>query len=167
MSSPSIKLQRLRGWFVTYYVLKSVAGAVVTAIVLKPDFLDRLRRAGRANLSSTSLLVYSLLVAAMILAVALLIFAQLLLRKNWARVLLLVIGWLTVLSAVFSLLASTQLGESSSWLYRLVPDLDWQKLMNFDRFQKIFELLYWGYLIAILQFDGEVKKEFFPSKPAS
>lgn len=165
MSSPSITLYRLRGWFVIYYVLKSVVGAAVAMIVLKPENLGRLGRVGAQDFSGTSLLVFSLLVAAVILAVALIIFAQLLLRRNWARVLLLVLGWLTVIGAVFSLLASTQTVNMGSWMSRLVPEMDWEKLMNFDRLQKVFELLFWGYLIAVLQFDDEVKKEFFLPLP--
>ncbi|MCX6555724.1 MAG: hypothetical protein NTZ12_12050 [Candidatus Aminicenantes bacterium] len=166
MSSPSVKLYRLRGWFVIYFVLKSVVGAVVAAVVLKPAQLSRLSRFNERNFSTTSLLFFSLVVTAVILAVALLIFARLLERKNWARLLLLVIGWLTVFGAILSLLASTQLGDMSSWVSQLLPEWDWQKLVNFDRIQKIFELLFWGYLIAVLQFDEEVKKEFFSRPPA-
>jgi glucan phosphoethanolaminetransferase (alkaline phosphatase superfamily) len=162
MISPSIKLYRLRGWFVIYYVLKSVVGAAVAMIVLKPENLGRV---GAQDFSGASLLVFSLLVAAVILAIALIIFAQLLLRRNWARVLLLVLGWLTVIGAVFSLLASTQIVNMGSWMSRLVPEMDWEKLMNFDRLQKVFELLFWGYLIAVLQFADEVKKEFFLPLP--
>ena len=161
MSSPSIKLNRLRGIFLVYFVLKTLAGTVVAWSVLRP--------LAREHISSTewsvsSLTLFSLVVAAVILIVAMLVFGQLLLRVNWARVLLLVIGWLTVISAVFSLLASAQITNLSSWIAHWVPgmDLDWEKLMQFDRVQKIFELLFWGYLIAVLQFDREVRDEFFP-----
>jgi hypothetical protein len=166
MSSPAIKLYRLRGWFVLYFVLKSIAGAVVAAIVLKPSHFAGLGRFGGWNFSTGSLLFFSLLVAAVILAVALLIFAQLLRRKNWARVLLLVIAWLTVISAVFSLLASAQVSDLGPWIAQWLPDMDWQKLMQYDRIQKVFELLFWGYLISVLQFDAEVRKEFFAPAPS-
>jgi hypothetical protein len=162
MQSPSLKLQRLRGWFVIYFVLKSVVGAVVAAMVLNPAQLGRL--SGR-NISSASLLFFSLVVTALILAVALLIFARLLERKNWARLLLLVFGWLAVFGAILSLLASTQMADMGSWVSHWLPEWDWQKLVNFDRIQKIFELLFWGYLIVVLQFDEEVKKEFFLRPP--
>ena len=163
MSSPSIKLYRLRGWFVIYYVLKSVVGAVVAFSILRPLAIGHY---GLRGWSPGSLTAFSLIAAAVILAVALLIFGQLLLRKNWARVLLLVLGWLTVIGAVFSLLASSQIANMGPWISHLLPEMDWQKLMNFDRVQKVFELLFWGYLIAVLQFDDEVKKEFFPQPPA-
>ncbi|HUU06570.1 MAG TPA: hypothetical protein VMZ49_11915 [Patescibacteria group bacterium] len=165
MSSLSIKLYRLRGIFVVYFVLKSVAGAIVAALVLKPFPGGQLGRFGWRGFPTGSLMLFSLLVAAAVLVIAWLIFGQLLLRKNWARVLLLVIAWLTVLSAVFSLLASTQIGTISSWVSHWLPDLDWQKLMNFDRVQKVFELLFWGYLISVLQFDTVVRNEFFPHPP--
>lgn len=163
MSKPSIKLYRLRGWFVIYYLLKSVVGAVVVFSILRPLAIGHY---GLRGWSPGSLAAFSLLVAAVILAVAMLIFGQLLLRKNWARVLLLVIAWLTVVSAVFGLLASTQISTMGSWIAQWLPNMDWEKLMQYDRVQKVFELLFWGYLISVLQFDAEVKKEFFPPPPA-
>jgi ABC-type Fe3+-siderophore transport system permease subunit len=165
MSGTSLKLYRLRGWFVLYFVLKSVVGAVVAAAVLKPAQLSRLGRFNERNFSTASLLFFSLVVTALILAVALLIFARLLERKNWARLLLLVIGWLTVFGAILSLLSSTQMADMGAWVSHWLPEWDWQKLVNFDRIQKIFEILFWGYLIFVLQLDEEVKKDFFPPAP--
>jgi len=165
MSSPASKLYRLRGWFVIYFVLKSVVGAVVAAIILKPIQHSQLGRFGWRNFSPASLLFFSLVVTAVILAIALFIFSRLLERMNWARLLLLAIAWLAVLSAVFSLLASAQFTAAGSWIAGRLQEWDWQKLVNFDRFQKVFELLFWGYLIAVLQFDEEVKKDFFPRPP--
>ena len=167
MISPSLKLYRLRGWFFFYFVLKSAVGAVVAASVLKPEHFGHWGRHGWRIFPPGSLLFFSLAVAALILVIALLVFGQLLLRKNWARVLLLVIGWLTVLSAVFSLLGSARLAEMGPWMARWLPEMDWEKLLQFDRIQKIFELLFWGYLIAVLQFDHAVRDEFFPPPPAA
>ena len=165
MSSPSIRLYRLRGIFVAYYVLKSLAGAMVAWSVFRTLAEERLR--GLRGWSPGSMAFFSLLVAGGILALAWLVFGQLLRRRNWARVLLLVLGWLAILSAVFTLLTSTQLSEMGAWLSRLVPglDLDWEKLMQYDRVQKVFELLFWGYLISVLQFDPAVRDEFFPQEP--
>jgi len=164
MISPSIKLFRLRGIFVAYYVLKSLVGAVVAWSLLQPMVDWHFDRPGW---SISSLTIFSLMAAGVILVIAWLIFNQLLLRKNWARVLLLVIGWLTVASAIFSLLASTHLGDTGAWIVRLAPEMDWERLMNFDRVQKVFGLLFWGYLISVLQFDPELKAEFFRSSPSS
>lgn len=163
MSSPSIKLYRLRGIFVVYFVLKSIIGAVVAFGVMRRGSF---REFARWQFPPGGVMFFSLAVAAVILVVALLIFGQLLLRKNWARVLLLVVAWLTVISAVFSLLASSQLSDLGSWISRWVADLDWEKLLQFDRIQKVFELLFWGYLISVLQFDAVVRDEFFPQEPA-
>jgi hypothetical protein len=163
MSDPTVKLTRLRGIFVAYYVLKSLAGVIVAWSLFRP-----LADGGLPALhgwTSGAIAAFGLLVTALVLVLAWLVFGQLLLRRNWARVLLLVLGWLAVLSALFTLLASPQLSEMGGWLARLVPglDLDWQKLMEFDRVQKVFELLFWGYLISVLQFDGAVRDGFFPA----
>lgn len=161
MISPSLKLYRLRGIFVAYYVLKSIVGAFVAFGVLKP-------LAGRYGLhgwSPGSLAVFIVMVTAMVLAVALLIFARLLERKNWARLLLLIFGWLAVFSACFGLLLTAEFSGTNSWLVRLLPGLnmDWKQLLAYDRIEKVFELIFWGYLVAVLQFDADVRKEFIPS----
>lgn len=166
MSSPSIKLHRLRGVFVAYYVLKSLAGGMVAWSVFRNLAADQLQ--ALRGWTPGSMVVFSLLVTALVLVLAWLVFGQLLRRQNWARVLLLVIGWLAVISAVFTLLASTSFSGMGTWLSRLVPDLDldWEKLVQFDRIQKVFELLFWGYLISVLQFDRAVRDEFFAASPA-
>ncbi len=164
MISSALKLYRLRGIFVAYYVLKSIAGAFVAFSVLKP-LADRY---GLHGWLPGSLAVFVVMITAVVLAVALLIFARLLERKNWARLLLLVFGWLAVISACFGLLLSAQFSGTNSWLVRLLPNLnmDWPKLLAYDRIEKVFELIFWGYLIAVLQFDAEVKKEFHPRAEA-
>ncbi len=162
MSSPSMKLYRLRGIFVAYFVLKSLIGVVVAWSVLQPMAG---RRFGGWGGAPGSLAFFSLMVAALILAVALLVFGRLLQRRNWARVLLLVIGWLAVIGAVFSLLMTTPSSRFAAYIAQWLPDMDWEKLMNFDRFQKVFALLFWGYLISVLQFDTAVRDEFFSQAP--
>jgi len=163
MSGPSVKLYRLRAIFIAYFVMKTLAGTVVAWSVLRPLAGEH---AGSMEWPVSSLTIFSLLVAAVILVFAMLVFGQLLLRRSWARMLLLIIGWLTVISAVFSLLASSQITNLSAWIAHWAPgmDLDWEKLMQFDRVQKIFELLFWSYLISVLQIDRELRSEFVPRK---
>jgi hypothetical protein len=168
MISPQVKLFRLRGIFVVYFLAKSLVGTAVAWSVIRlgdPGLWGA--RAGFHELQPRSVVLLALTSVALILAVAWLIFGQLL-RKNWARILLLVIGWLTVISAVFTLLASPRVGELGSWLSRLAPataGMDWGKLLKYDRIQKVFELFFWGYLIWVLQFDSAVRDEFFPQEP--
>jgi hypothetical protein len=168
MSSPSVKLYRLRGIFVVYFVVKSVVGAVVAARFLRPLASGR-HGFGLRVWPAGAMAFFGLVMAAVVLLVAWLVFGELLRRRNWARVLLLVIGWLAVAGAVFTLLSASQAGDLTGWLSRWIPglDLDWERLMHFDRVQKVFELLFWGYLISVLQFDPGVKKEFLAPPPAA
>jgi MFS family permease len=164
MSGPSMKLYRLRGIFVVYFIAKFLIGAAVAWSVVRPMVDWHLDRLGW---SISSLTIFSLIAAAVLLAIAMLIFGQLLLRRNWARILLLAIAWFTVFSAVFSLLVSARIPNMGSWIAQWLPDMDWPKLMRYDRIQKVFELLFWGYLISVLQFDPVVRDEFFPQKPSA
>ena len=164
MSSTSTKLYRLRGIFVVYYVLKSIAGAVFAVGFLRSTAIGW---RGMRGWTPGSMAFFSLAVAAVILLLAWLVFGQLLLRRNWARLLLLVLGWLAVIGALVGLLLTSDDSAMSSWLSRWIApvDMDWQRLLAYDRVQKVFELLFWGYLISVLQFDRSVRDEFFPRGP--
>jgi hypothetical protein len=169
MISPQVKLFRLRGIFIVYFLAKSLVGTAVAWSVLRLADPGVWRaHANFHELRPGSVVLIALTGIVLVLALAWLIFGQLLQRKNWARVLLLVIGWLTVISAVFTLLASPRIAELGSWLSRLAPvtaGMDWQKLLQYDRIQKVLELFFWGYLIWVLQFDQAVRDEFFPPEP--
>jgi MFS family permease len=169
MSSPSIKLYRMRGIFFVYFIAKSLIGVAVAWSVMHlagpANLLNREIQVNFNKFSPQSFILFTLTITAVILLLAWLVFGQLLQRKNWARVLLLVVGWLTVISAVFSLLTTVQSSHFVGYIAEWFPEMDWKKLLEYDRVQKIFELLFWGYLISVLQFDQGVRDEFFPPEP--
>lgn len=157
--SPSLKLSCLRGVFFGYFLTKTLIGAIFAWSILQPVFRGSYGWRGQ---TAGAIIVMSVIALALILALAWLVFDQLLQRKNWARIVLLIVGWVTVTSALFGLMFSNQMTSLGPWIDRFIPNIDWQKVIHFDRVQKIFEFAFWSYLIAALQFDHPVRDEFFP-----
>jgi len=65
-----------------------------------------------------------------------------------------------VIDALTSLLLTSRTPGFSSWLSGLNLGMDWHRLMLIDRIKDLLGLLYWGYLISVLQFNAEVKRGF-------
>ena len=88
-------------------------------------------------------------------------------KRRWARIVLLIVGWLTVIDALSSLLFTSSAPGVVPWLERLVPGVDWDKILLVDRAKDILALFFWGYLVYVLQFDRGVRGEFAAPGPAS
>ena len=154
--SVAARLRQLRGWFLVWFVVESIVGTAAAV-----GIVDGLRTSGfhgpALRASPAGLVVASSLLAeAAILALALWIFHGLLQWKHWARTVLLVVGWLTALGAVTSLL-----GASNLVLMRhLLPGVDLDALARVSLVTNSLKLLFWGYAILLLQFDREVRAAF-------
>jgi hypothetical protein len=92
------------------------------------------------------------------------LFHFLLEKKNWARVFLLIVGWINVIDAVSGLLFHT---EASRFLSYFKIGIDWDRILYLDRVTDILGLIYWGYAIVVLQFTSSVRQEFFAPPAAS
>jgi len=168
MSQIDVKLSQLRKFFIIYFVVQ-----IVVDLVLGWDLIrDERGRVlgygpGRWNLSSGALLAVALIVAGLLLALGLFLFRQLQLKKSWARIVLLVVGWVTVADALSSFLLTAGVGGFMSWLDSLEPGVHWPRVVLIDRTKDFLGLIFWGYLIYILQFKPEVKREFCAPAKAS
>lgn len=161
MSQTTAKLTRLRGLFIAYF-----AAQLLVDIVLGWDLtrgaLGSWRGYGLGvfRLSQGGLIALALSGAGILFVLGLWLFRKLLRRTNWARVVLLVVGWFAVIDAPFSLLFTSRATGFTPWLINLAPGVDWQRALLVDRVKDLLGLLFWGYLIFVLQVNAEVKRDF-------
>ena len=119
MPSIETKLVRLRNWFVAYYVVASALANVVTLRIL--DGMGEVFPPGHGgDLGRAGSMALAVVVELGVLALFLWFFHALLRLRNWARVVLLVFGWLGLASAVLSLLGAGCLGAAG----RSLPGCD-------------------------------------------
>lgn len=157
------RLRLLRGWFVVGFVVQSLVGTWAALRVIgwmqdAPFYGPALRAATPGLVTSSSLLA-----TAGLLVLALWLFHELLRLRNWARLVLLVLGWLSVLGALSSLLSASSLPDLARWLPGPSSGADLAGLARVSVATNGLSLLLWGFVIAVLQFDRGVRDAFTPS----
>jgi len=157
-------LRRIRNWFVIWFIAEAVVGTAVAASVLdsmgrQPFLRDALGGVGSAG---TVLAGFGVSLVLLLLAMAMLDALQRL--RPWARIAMLAIGWITVVSAALGLLmlpASAELLES-------VVELtggDWPALMAVNLLTKLADLAYWGWVVYVLQTNAAIREAFLCQAP--
>ena len=167
MNSTSITLSRLRVLFVAYFLLRTIVGIALTWPLL--GMIVPVNDVGRGRHLDVPLgpyVAFGLLVEIALFALGLWVFTELLHRRCWARLLLLVVGWLSAFGALSGLLTAPSIGSLSGWLTDFLPGIEWNRVMEVGVIQNILGLLFWGYLIYVLM-QQTVKTEFPPRRTSS
>ena len=145
-------LIRLRIIFVIYFIIKIIvdigAGSHITS--------------GMTSYFSLSPETYYKLAIGsniFLFLVGLSIFYFLLEKRNWARIFLLIIGWLAVLDFFSGLLFSS---KAVALLTHIDRSTNWDAIVLIDQITDFIGFIFWGYAIFILQFNTDVKKIFLP-----
>ena len=167
MPTTTEQLQRLRFWFVVYYLFNLVIGIWASVIAV-----DALRSSSLPymdvldSVPDAAIVAWSLLVGGLFFALGLFLFQQLLQRKSWARAIMLLIAWLTGISALLGLLSTCGTFSASGWLAREMPGIDWGTMGLLNGLSNLASLAFSAFTIRTLQFDQDIRQEFIqPAEP--
>lgn len=164
-ASARAQLGRLRGVFLVWFLAQCVLGNW-TAVRAIQQLRGSARFAGELeSVTPAYVLGVSLVSEALVLALALLVFWRLLCLDDWARILLLVFGWLGALSAALSLLSAAGPELLEPWLEAVLPGLDWRELSRLGLLSNGLALGFWSYLVLTLQFQPAVRAAFGADEP--
>ena len=157
------KLSHLRVLFVLYMLAKTIVEIVLGSAIC----LDSLEGGGMSWLirffgSHFAIPLMAIFSNGILLLLGLVLFHFLLEKKNWARIILLIVGWINVVDAVSGLLFHD---VASRFLSYFRVGIDWDQILYLDRVTDTLGLIYWGYAIIVLQFNDKVKREFFAASP--
>jgi hypothetical protein len=167
VNSTSITLSRLRVLFVAYFLLRTIAGIVLTwPLFGSVVSVDDVGRGRHLDVSLGPYMTFGFVVEIALFALGLWVFTELLHRKCWARLLLLIVGWLSALGALFGLLTSPSIASLNGWLTDFLPGIEWNRVMEVGQIQNLLGLLFWGYLVYVLM-RQRVKSEFLPARTNS
>ena len=160
-----IKLSQLRVLFVLYMSAKTIVEIVLGSRIC----LDSLEAGGMSWLvrlfgSHFALPVLAIFSNGVLMLLGLGLFYFLLQKRNWARIIFLIIAWINVIDALSGILFHTQV---TRFLSHFSYGVDWDRILYLDRVTDILGLIYWGYVISVLQFSSKVRQEFFPSPAES
>jgi hypothetical protein len=158
-SLPMNKVSQLRVLFVLYMLAKTIVEIVIGSKIC----LDSIDAGGMSWLirffgSHLAVPILAVFGNGILLLLGLGLFYFLLQKRNWARIVFLVIGWINVVDALSGILFHS---EASRILSHFRFGIDWDQILYLDRVTDILGLVYWGYLIHVLQFNDAVRREFF------
>lgn len=159
MDAIDVALRRIRGWFIVWFVIQSVAGLAIAVSVIGWLRHQPVIRHSLAVATPEVTLMSGVAVVALLLALALLLLEALLQRRPWARILMLVIAWITAVGAGIDLL--TIPGAAALLGSRL--DLaagQWSILQAATMVTKSVDLLFWSWVVYTLQFTPAVRDAF-------
>ena len=146
------KLYRLRLVFIIYFITKVIVDVVFGSSISIPI---------RSNIEISPMVFYviAIFINLILFLIGLMLFYFLMNKKNWARIVLIIVGWLAVADVFASLILSLNINQISKYFGSYA---DWNKLLLLDRVTDILGLFFWGYAIYILQFNSDVRKIFQP-----
>jgi hypothetical protein len=161
MATTAERLQSLRRWFVIYYAFNLFVGTWASVVVVDAIRMSSLPYARSLERIPAGLVIaFSLLVGGAVFGVALVLFQQLLLRKNWARVVMLIIAWLSAVSSGINVFTSCALFSPSGWLLQILPEANWGIIGLTNVTTNVASLVFSIYMIRTIQFDQQVRAEF-------
>jgi len=148
------KPSNLRLYFIIYFIAKVIVdvafGSHITSDATK-----------YLNISPAVFYGFAIIINLFLFLIGLSLFYFLLEKRNWARIVLIVLGWLVVLDVVSSLVFSSNISEILTHIDRTT---DWNRLILIDRVTDLVGLVFLGFAIYILQFSSDVKKIFLPER---
>jgi hypothetical protein len=145
------KLYRLRSFFIIYFIVKIIIDIVFSSDISLPA-------RNHIEISPTVFYVIAIIINIFLFLIGLLLFYFLLEKRNWARILLLIVGCLAILDFVSSIFLSSQLGDL---FVNFEGITNWDKLIMIDRIKDFIGVIFWGYAIYVLQFNNDIKRIFF------
>ncbi len=146
------RLVYLRTLFSIYILAKTIIEIVLGARIC----LESLEAGGMSWLlrlfgSPLALPILTIVGNGILLLLGLALFHFLLQKQNWARITLLIIGWINVIDAVSGFFFRD---AASHFLSYFRVGIDWDQILYLDRVTDTLGLIYWGYLIIVLQFNN-------------
>ena len=152
-------LRRLRDWFLVWFTVEAVAGTAVAAYVLEGMGRHELLRYATGGVSAAGTILAGFVVSLGLLLLAWIVLEGMLNLQPWARMVMLVIGWITAVSAAINLVALPGSAVLLEWVVELTGG-DWAALAAISMLTKTADLAFWGWVIYTLQVNPAVRHAF-------
>jgi len=164
MDAVHATLRQLRDWFMVWFIAEAVAGTAAAAYVLDGLGRQPLLRHALGGVGAAGTVFAGIIVSLVLLLLALAVLDALQRLQPWARMVMLVVGWVTVVSAALNLLmlpASAELLESVVE----ITGGGWPVLMPVNLLTKLADLAYWGWVVYVLQTNTAIREAFLCPAP--
>jgi hypothetical protein len=159
MDTVQALLRRLRNWFLVWFVAEAVTGTAAAAYVLDGMSRHSLLGSLTGGISAAGTILAGGVVSLMLFLLAWAVLEALLDLKPWARIVMLVVGWITVALAALGLLTlpgTLALREPVV----VLTGADWPALVTVSVLTKAADMAFWSWAIHVLQMNAAVRAAF-------
>lgn len=150
-------LRRLRNWFLIWFVAEAIVGTAVAAYVLDGMGRHSLLRYLSGGINAAGTILAGAVVSLILLLLALAVLKALLDLRPWARMVMLVVGWITVISAALDLLTLPGTRALLDPVVMLTGG-EWLALVTASVLTKAADLAFWSWAIYVLQMNAAVRE---------
>jgi hypothetical protein len=164
MDAVHATLRHIRNWFMVWFVAEAAVGTAAAAYVLDGLGRQPLLRHALGGVGAAGTVFAGIIVSLVLLLLAIAVLDALQRLQPWARMVMLVVGWITVVSAALNLL---MLPASAELLESVVEFTggDWPALMAVNLLTKLADLAYWGWVVYVLQTNTAIREAFLCPAP--
>ena len=159
MDAVQTTLRRIRNWFLVWFIAEAVAGTAVAAWVLEGLGRQPLLRHALGGVGAAGTVVAGFGVSLVLLLLAMAVLDALQRLQPWARIVMLVIGWITVVSAALGLLSFSAASALLDSLGVFGADRS-DTLAAVNLLTKAADLVFWAWVIYVLQLKPGVREAF-------
>jgi hypothetical protein len=159
MDAVHATLRHIRNWFMVWFVAEAAGGTAAAAYVIDGLGRQPLLRYALGGVGAAGTVVAGIIVSLVLLLLAIAVLDALQRLQPWARMAMLVVGWITVVSTALNLLmlpASAELLESVV----AITGGGWPVLMAVNLLTKLADLAYWGWVVYVLQTNTAIREAF-------
>ena len=164
MDPVNAALRQIRRWFVVWFIAEAAAGTAAAAYALDEVGRHPLLQDAMRGWSATGTILAGIGVSLVLLLLSWAVLEALLQLRPWARIVMLVFGWIKVVSAAINLLTLPVSGVILARVTRLTGG-DWTALAAASALTKAADLAFWSWVIYMLQMNPTVRAGFFRPDP--
>jgi hypothetical protein len=148
MDAVHMLLRRLRGWFIVWFVTQAVIGTAAAAYVLDSMGRHSLLCYVTGSFTAAGTILAGVVLSLILLLLAFAVLDALLNLRPWARIVMLVVGWITVASAALDLL-TLPLTPVLLKSMAMLRGKDWPALVTVRVLTKLADLAFWSGTIYV------------------
>jgi len=152
-------LRRLRRWFLSWFVARGIPGTVAAGQGLGRMSWQSLLPYVEGGFSAAGTILAGAVVSLILLLLAMAVLKALLDLRPWARMVMLVVGWITVISAALDLLVLPGTRALLDSVMRLRGG-EWLVFVTASALSKAVDLAYWSWAVYVLQMNAAVREAF-------
>ncbi len=159
MDAVHTRLRQLRNWFLIWFVAEAIIGTAAASYVLDGLSRQLLLRYLTGGIGATGTILAGVVMSLILLLLASAVLKALCDLRPWARMAMLIVGWIMVISAALDLLTLPGTRALLDPMVMLTGG-EWLAFVTASVLTKAADLAFWSWAIYLLRMNAAVREAF-------